>query len=284
MEVKHEQPLSIKPLDLDSCHIALNYAIFQGRNFGNMRLAYDTMQWYIRHCYKTADPSYAWGGYKGTWDQVVNTPAGRDSIFDFILYGLGLRSDDGWFCLGVPLLQVGLGQPNGIPDYRASRALDRFLMDNPRCRWNYDADSTDYSMLLRAQWNYWSDTSHAPELFDSTIPTLHEIGLDTLLAISAKAGVYYEKLGPQIILDARLVGNPTEGGGMLWLSIGREAYLHIGVYDVLGQQVEHAGYDGVFEQGAREVPLGMDHATPGTYYIRLTTANNEVRTIKLVKS
>ena len=212
---------------------------------------------------------------------MVNTQTGRDSIFNFVLYGLGLRNDDGWFCLGVPLLQVKFVQLNH-PDYRACRAIDRFLMDNPRCKWNYVADSTDYSNLLRAQWNYWSDTAWSGT-FDSTLPTLHEIGLDTLLALSAKAGVYYEQLGPQIILDARITANPFPDETSLALSINREAYLHIQVYDLLGNRLERAGYEGVFESGQRVVPLGMSSQPPGTYYLRISTANNEVRTIKLVK-
>ncbi|HEY3875903.1 MAG TPA: T9SS type A sorting domain-containing protein [Candidatus Kapabacteria bacterium] len=264
----------------DSCSLALDFAGYAEVNGILFDSAYDTMQWYIKHCYKTANASSTWGAYQNSWSAVLYYPGGRDSIFNFVLFALGLRNDDEWFCLGVPLLQVKFVTSNGAMDFRACRAIDRFLMDNPRCGWNYDADSTDYSNLLRAQYNLWSDTANSGT-FDSTIPTLHDIGLDTLLKFAADA--VYPITTSSIILDAKLEGNPTASDGLLWLSIGREAYLHIGVYDLLGRQVANAGYNGVFEQGTREVPLGMSAAPPGTYYVRLQTANNETLTLKLVK-
>ncbi len=179
------------------------------------------------------------------------------------------------------LLQVKFVNSIEEPDYRADRAIYKFLMDNPRCAFNITNDSIEYVDLLESQWNYWSDTSHRGEVFDSTIPTLHDLGLDTLLSFASVAN--YTALGSQIILDARLEGNPSSDGGILWLSIRREAYLHIAAYDLLGRQVQNAGYQGTFEQGVREVPLGLENAPQGTYYIRIQTANNETRTLKLVK-
>ncbi len=268
--------------DTDSCANAFGAVYLWEQNYENYAPAYDTMQWYIRHCYQNADAGHTWGAYNQSWDTVVWTQAGRDSIFNFVLYALGLRSDDEWFCYGVPLLVVKYSNSNGeTPDFRAERAIDQFLMNNPRCVFNYRNDSIDYAGTLRAQWNLWVDTATPGDVFDSTIPTLQELGLDTLLSFASAA--VYETLGPQIILDARLEGNPSNDGGLLWLSIGREAYLHINVYDLLGRQLSGAGYQGIFEEGTREVPLGMANAPTGTYYVRLQTANNETQTLKLVK-
>jgi hypothetical protein len=276
---KGTQPQSILS-NTDSCGNAFGAVFLWEQNYENYDSAYDTMQWYIRHCYPNANAGQTWGAYNDSWSAVLNIPGGRDSIFNFVLYGLGLRSDDEWFCFGVPLLQVKYVEPNGVTNYRACRAIDRFLMDNPRCAWNYDADSTDYSNLLRVQWNYWSDTATSG-VFDSTIPTLHDLGLDTLLSFASVA--VYETLGPQIIMSASITENPFQNSTSVSLSIGREAYLHIGVYNVLGQQVPGAGFDGVFEQGSRDIPINMSNAPPGAYYVRISTANNETQTLKLTK-
>ncbi len=279
---KGEQPLSMLS-NTDSCGNAFGAVFLWEQNQEYYDSMYDTMQWYIRHCYPLANAAQTWGAYNDSWSAVLNTPGGRDSIFNFVLYGLGLRNDDEWFCLGVPLLQVKFVSRNGTMDFAADRAIDRFLMDNPRCAWNYDADSTDYSNLLRVQWNYWADTSQPGEVFDSTIPTLHDLGLDTLLKLNAEAGVPFALPTPPILLDARVTDNPFPSTTSVWLSIGREAYVRIEVFDVLGREIAGAGYEGTFEQGTKEVPLDLTKAPPGAYYVRVSTANNEVRTIKITK-
>ena len=109
------------------------------------------------------------------------------------------------------------------------------------------------------------------------------MGLDSVLKISASEGVSPEAIGTQILLNAHITSNPFTNATNLSLLIGREAYLHIGVYNLLGQQIDGAGYEGVFEQGSRIIPLTMDAAPPGIYYLRITTANNETQTLKLTK-
>ena len=268
----------------DSCGSAFGAAFLWEQNSRNLEKAFDTMQWYIRHCYPKANPSQTWGAYQNSWDSNLYVPGVRDSIFDFVLFGLGLRNDDQWFCLGVPLLEVKYYYTPGGLDYRACRTIMRFLMDNPRCKWNYDADSTEYAGLLESQWNTWSDSARGYGVkFDSTIPSLHDIGLDTLLKFAAGSDVHYDLETSTIMLDAHVVENPFIGQASVAMTIGREAYIHFEVFDILGQKLAKAGYEGVFEPGSREVPLNMSSAPPGTYYLRIYTANNEVRTIKMVK-
>jgi hypothetical protein len=267
--------------NVDSCGNAFGAVFLWEQNMENLGQAYDTMQWYIRHCYVNANAGQTWGGYNGSWNTEVQTQAGRDSIFNFVLYGLGLRSDDRWFCYGVPLLCVKYNNSNQTPNYRDNRTIFKFLLDNPRCAFNIRPDSAGYLDNLEGQWNYWSDTSHKGEVFDSTIPTLHDLGLDTLLSLAAVAN--YTALGPQIILSASIMENPFQNSTNVALSIGREAYMNIGVYAVLGQQVAGVGYNGVFEQGSHTIQLDMTNVPTGTYYLRMATANNEVQTLKIVK-
>ncbi len=243
------------------------------------------MKWYITHCYKNANPGDAWGGLDQSFDSVVQTAAGRQNAFNFVLYGLGLRSDDPWFCYGVPLLGIEFNSgPFGqTPDYRADRAIDLYLMNNPRCANDYSGDSLDYAILLATQWQIWTDTSAPGSTMDSSVPTLQDLGLDTLLAINAKAGVTFALPTPAIINSASITENPFENSTSVALSVGREAYVTIGVYNVLGQQVPGAGFAGVFEQGSRVIPLDMTNAPPGAYYVRISTAGSEVQTLKLTK-
>ena len=107
------------------------------------------------------------------------------------------------------------------------------------------------------------------------------LGLDTLLNFASVH--HYDATGPQIILDAHVTANPFESETSVSLSINREAYLHIDVLDLLGRTLPGAGFEGVFEPGSRVVPLKLSSLTSGTYYIRISTANNELRTFKVEK-
>lgn len=292
-ELDFAKKSQIKPLSMpvwDSCTNAIEAAYGWEQNYISNDIVYDTVTWFMNHCYKYASASETWGAFGGSLDSMGRSQAGRDSVTNFAIYALGLRSDNEWFCYGVPYVAFKYGTWTKTPnqqdsnfsfDYRANRAIAAFLWHNPRCAFNIGNDSEEYYSLLEDQESLFSDTGHKGDVFDSTMPTLQDLGLDTLLKLSA--GVSYVITTSSIILDARLVGNPTSDDGLLWLSIGREAWLNIGVYDVLGRTVPGSGYGGVFEQGTREVPIGMSGAPPGTYYVRIQTANNETRTLKLLK-
>jgi hypothetical protein len=278
----------IKPLstlDADSCGDAFSAAYNWDQNTTNPGGAYDTMKWYITHCYQIANAGETWGTFGDSFDSVGQTAPGRQAAFNFILYALGLRSDDDWFCEGVPFLAIGYdsGPFGQTPNYRADRALYLYLMDNPRCAGNYINDSSEYGVLLATQYQIWTDSSAPGSSFDSSVPSLQDLGLDTLLAINAKAGVIFALPTPPIINSASVTENPFENSTSVALSIGREAYVTIGVYNVLGQQVPGAGYAGVFEQGSRTIPLDMTSAPSGAYYVRISTAGSEVQTLKLTK-
>jgi hypothetical protein len=127
------------------------------------------------------------------------------------------------------------------------------------------------------------DTSHDGENYDTTLPTMQQLGLDTVLIINGEAGVTYAVPTPAIINSASVLENPFQNSTSILLSVGREAYITIAVYNVLGQQIAGAGYAGVFEQGSATVPINMSNAPPGAYYARVSTTNNEVQTLKLTK-
>src|ERR1035441_5174647 len=100
----------------------------------NYGACYDTMKWYISHCYKNASGD-TWGGFGQSIDSVIRTPAGRDDIFNFVLHALTLRSDDGWFCSAVPYLAIKFngGSRGQAEDYPSTRAIFQFLIQNKRC-------------------------------------------------------------------------------------------------------------------------------------------------------
>ena len=281
----NDLPTSV--LSMDTCEIASNAVALcqQWSSFGNFDVAYDTVHWAINHCAHGLIPGNALGGVTSSAGhaKALSTQVGRDSYKSWILDTvLQLRSDDEWFCDGVECLTPAF-IVNGQDDIPADLAIFQFLIENPRCAQDSINLRGNYVNLRKNQIHAWQDTAKNNDLkyFDSTLPSFHLLGLDTLLNFASVA--HYSASGSQIIMDAHLLQNPFKIDASLSVSTAREAYLHIAVLDLLGRTVDHAGYDGVFEPGSRTVLLKMESLPSGTYYIRISTANNELRTLKMVK-
>ncbi|MDP4198113.1 MAG: T9SS type A sorting domain-containing protein [Bacteroidota bacterium] len=281
-------PLSITADTVwDSCDLAGGWGeIWDGQQ--QWLLCYDTMHWYLQHCYELAGYDQAWqtfgsaAGQRTMHGSDSNGFMTQDSLYQlrsWLLSERFLNPADGWYCDCISVLAAVW--PGSAP---AELSILKFLIDNPRCgkdpSWSRAYDMTRHGQVSAWYGTVWARDTTAK--FDSTLPSLHDLGLDSLLQ-DAAAGVSFEALGPQIIADAHVLANPFPNETSISLTINREAYLHIELFDLLGNRVQKAGFEGIFESGQRVVPLGMSSQPPGTYYLRISTANNEVRTIKLVK-
>jgi hypothetical protein len=216
---------------------------------------------------------------------------GRLDERSFLIDALKLRNDDAWFCNDVFAIAGTFESPtsngqNSAGDIPAQLAVIKYLIDNPRCAANIDNFAEEYDAERAGQKQLWNDTANVyykNEVFDSTLPTMQDLGLDSVLMFGAQAGVQYEAIGPQIIGNAQLSPNPTTNGATVTLEIEREAYVHIELFDLLGNKIGQTGFEGVFEPGTSATSLNLEGLPPGSYFVRITTANNEVRTLKLEK-
>ncbi len=245
--------------------------------------AYDTMKYYITQCTASADsdPAVAFGYFRATCRDTVATAQGIANTKAFLLSVLPLRTDDAWFCQCVWSFGVCF-QIDSQNQYDMS--LLKWIADNPRCSTLDSQALAAYTRERFDDYSLWLDTTHWPDtVYDSTLLTMQQMGLDSVLIISATEGVSPEAIGTQIILSASITGNPFENSTSILLSIGREAYVTIQVFDILGHQIEGAGYASVFEQGNVTIPINMTNAPPGAYLVRISTANNETQTLKLTK-
>jgi hypothetical protein len=287
MKQKGVKPLSIAT-DTDTCSVAFPDYIAQNNTNFQYSKDYDTMRyWYIPHCYPIAEASQTAGALSGS-AQIGVVLTNFDSVLNcraFMIHCLTLRNDDEWFCAFLAAVAGTFVDSNDIykPNYREERAIAQYLVNNPRCSDDATGNSFEYQELLMTQENFWADTAHAGEVFDTTIPTMQQLGLDSVLIINGQAGVTYAVPTSQIILSASVLDNPFQNSTSILVSIGREAYVTIAVYNVLGVQIAGTGYAGVFEQGSRTIPLDMTSAPSGAYYVRISTAYNETQTLKLTK-
>ena len=283
---------SLQNTSWDSCSIAYGWGQIWEGNSQESKPAYDTMHWYLQHCYSKPNSASGWPIFMAAASEVTmhgSDPSGlmtEDSLLQlrsWIMSERHLNPADGWYCYCIATLP--LTWPGDIP---VELSILKFLIDNPRCSNGPGYGDTwgkEYSHLRGLQYGAWLQTVWTKDnnaVFDTTLPPFNDIGLDSLLA-DAAAGVHYEALGPQIILDAHITANPFPQQTSISITTNREAYIHVEVFDLLGRKLAGVGYAGTFEPGTREVPLDLSQAPSGTYYLRLSTANNETRTMKLSK-
>ncbi len=266
--------------DTDTCRTGFpDYVAEMESNFEYCQ-AYDTMRyWYIPKCYSIALAS-ATAGALGS-SAGCTSLASVDSNLSyrgFLIHCLTLRNDAEWFCAFVADLVGTYSDTNhlSIPDYRAQRGIIQYLINNPRCADDEGGNEQGYQQLLYTQYQIWVDTSTPGESFDSTVPTMQDLGLDSVLIINGQAGVTYAMPTPAIINSASVIENPFQNSTSILLSVGRESYITIAVYNVLGQQIAGAGYAGVFEQGSRTIPFRYDKCSAGNVsrsHLHQTTGN-----------
>ena len=263
----------------DSCSTAMGWAeIWIPEQ--KWQLVFDTMHWYLQHCYDHANYDNAWQDF-GAGSGQVTLRMPQDSLLQlraWLLSERHLNPADGWYCDCIEALIV-----TWPGDFRVELAILKFLIDNSRCSGNPRYGKA-YSSVRGDQISVWADTAKDPNhsTFDSTLPSLHELGLDSLLQ-DAAVGTHYEAMGPQIIGSARVTANPFAEQTSVSLTVNREAYIRIEIFDLLGRKLQGAGSEGAFEPGTRDVPLNMNDEPPGAYYVRISTANNEVLMMKLAK-
>jgi hypothetical protein len=273
-------------IDTSTCGQAITLAMEWNSDATEPDLAYDTMHFYILHCYQIANASETFGALGGCWGSQLNTLQGRLDERSFLIDALKLRNDNEWFCDDVEMIGGTFDDNNKTENYPDILTILKYLIDNPRCVADTAGLKYEYDVTRAGQKQLWNDTANVyykNEVFDSTLPTMQDLGLDSVLMFGAQAGVQYEAIGPQIIGNAQLSPNPTTNGATVTLEIEREAYVHIELFDLLGNKIGQTGFEGVFEPGTSATSLNLEGLHSGSYFVRITTANNEVRTLKLEK-
>jgi hypothetical protein len=92
-----------------------------------------------------------------------------------------------------------------------------------------------------------------------------------------------EANGLQVIGNAQISPNPTTNGATVTLEIEREAYVYINLFDLLGNRIGQTGFEGVLQPGTSGTELNLTGLPPGSYFVRISTANNEMHSLKIVR-
>jgi hypothetical protein len=154
-----------------------------------------------------------------------------------------------------------------------------WMMHNPLCYSAYDTEL--YKNSRGSQREDWTNSGCDCPL-DTTIYSMHDLGLDSVLKYAGLLGVHDPSMA-SIISNASAYPNPTGTGTVISFGISKEAYVMIKLFNVLGQAVAVNGFENVVQPGNLSVPISLAGLPSGTYYARIQTTYGETQTVKLVK-
>ncbi len=284
---KKPKPLSIK--SQDTCEMLYNWGMGLSNNY-QWLASYDSLKKFVETCPNAPDAPKAF--YLMGMD-VQELEASDTSLWhDFqgwlrsVLY-LN-TTNPAYFCQCVQEINPRL---YFVPDVRGQAGMYQTDTSLALLYWVINHTSCDTPFVAHLYWQsrlsqyqtWQTDSSignHYP--FDTTLPTMHDLGLDTLLDRHFLYADVYETFHG-IITNAAASPNPVSSGTIISFGIRKEAYVKIEVFDLLGNRVSSAGFESLFEPGNKAVPISLVGLPSGTYFARIVTAYGEVQTVKLVK-
>jgi hypothetical protein len=263
--------------DPDSCQHWFGWHAINPTFPTEFKMQYDTLKHYIESCAK--DDNESWRAFLALasnlqeYDQTDTNRYRRHR--DWLISVLYLNSTNMYYCTCLESI-AGTYKYDHIPN--AWLGVIKFMLTTSSC---YSASlATEYTATINNRHNLWlqGDTT-IPE--DTTIPSLHELGLDFLLthnSVSPSVAVLQD-----FLTSFTLSLNPFKNETHLRFHLNRMAYTSIGIYDVLGYQVWGEGKGRSLEAGDHEVVVDGRLLPEGLLYARIETGFWEVRTVKLVK-
>jgi hypothetical protein len=250
----------------------------------NYPVAYDTGRYYLEHCsslnavwHEFTDMDFA--------NQYRNTNALR-----YLDYREWLKSvlylntvDSNWYCADAFSIITSFRAfipPNGY-DANATLAVVTYLLSSGKCPLWINDLTEDYVKIRAYQRQHWIDTSLTDSnryKLDTTLPSLHSLGLDILLGPQAHVEGSFASFD---IANLHTTQNPFTKETEIAFILGDRELMQLKVYDALGRMVYDNGFGNVLESGKQSFKINGKAWPTGTYYARISSIRGIVRTVKL---
>jgi hypothetical protein len=273
--------------DTESCDQSYKTGLADFR--GNYVRSYDTLKAFIQRCPTHPKAPHSFGLMIGDVAHGGNGPL-PEALFIFRAWLISAFAwnphDPTYFCADVETIMQTFGTKDTswwVQNDVQNRGLSvlYWLIHNPLCT-NY-SDSQGYTNGRGSQRETWFNTQDTNEVpLDTTIYSMHDLGLDSVLKYAAMLGVHSNNM-PDIISSAIASPNPMKNGTLITFSTSREAFVKIEVFDLLGNKVATNGFEGIVEHGTHSIPISLGTLSRGSYYARITTTYGEAQTVKLIK-
>ena len=250
---------------------------------GMWNLGKDTLEYFVESCPLDANAPGALGYLPGAVSGLASQSewlAFREWLFK-VLY---LNPDSVYYCTDAEDLISTFNYVDGSrgDDMRGRIAVENFIVNSGKCP--YLVESIQKSMqkqwqLLHDKWLSSGDTSTP---FDSTLPTLQDIGFELLLG--PQYAVEHHGAMPSSVLGTiESSPNPFTSDAEIRYTLNVPASLTVEVFDLLGKKVTTLVPSVMTTNGDYILKLPGTSLASGTYYVRFTVPEGEVRTLKLTK-
>jgi hypothetical protein len=261
---------------------------------GNRQRAIDSLKHFIEHCYNhplapsifSEITNIVGMDTTGNADSGARWIAYRDWAFKvlYLRWPFQTLTDSQYYCHDAESSVSYFRHVQG-GDYAAEIAIARYLLNSGKCPWD-SANSYVFLKGAMRNWHlYWQDTvkDSMATPFDTTIPTLEQIGFQILLG--PQFGSVDPRTMPKSILGEITANpNPFTHQAHLQYIVNLSTSLTIDVFDALGAKVQNPLPSVYTHDGMYDLDVGSGLPS-GSYYVRFSVpADNEVRTVKIVKN
>ena len=254
------------------------------------KLMYDTLCAFVQRCPTNPNAPAAIGNLSTAVQAGGNGPfpGCYPSFKKWLLSAFAWNPHNSqYFCAIVDVLSGSLTENNDTGYQALNTATNKglsvfyWIIHNPLCTTHSDSQSyTNGRGSQREDW--WSTQDTTKVKLDTTIYSLHDLGLDSVLKYASMLGVHNSS-GPGIITNASANPNPLNEGTVISFGLKQEAYVKIEIYDLLGNVVASNGFESVLEPKNYSIPISLHGLPSGTYFARILSTYGEAQTVKLVK-
>jgi hypothetical protein len=194
--------------------------------------------------------------------------------------------DTNYYCADVNQLFSTFSWFNDMRghDIRGSLALAMYLIDSGKC-----GNLRQFLLSnITATWDHlysvWADTVQNPgqAVFDSTLPTLDELGLGILRGKPAEVKHFNDMMLGPLVSGLYSTPNPFTTETKISFSCREAILIKFEVFDVLGKKVYDGG-EHVYDKGENSITLSGNDLPHGILYGRFVSLDGSAKTIKLRK-
>jgi hypothetical protein len=187
------------------------------------------------------------------------------------------------YCEIVNAIAVSLAfhETRGVDDWKGYLAVIKFIRENGRCELFESSWINSTKLMWSLTYNRWRDTVSVDTTlypFDSTLPSLEELGLGLL---RGKSGAASERT--RSLLNMFVSENPFKGSNEATIQLTKPVLAALTLHDAMGSLVWGSNDLVRMPEGESRYSLETAELASGTYYLRLATSQGEIRTIKLTK-
>ncbi len=288
LDVRGTIPLSTQN-DTSSCASTL-YLGEEYETDGNFQAEEDTLKYFIEQCFAQPFSYQAFGYIDNAVEQIYpDNITDNQRFFDlrnWLFSVLYLNTDTNYYCGDADALLTTFAYRLGSRgvDFKGEEAVEQYLIESGKCPHLVSLFQTQIKELRQQIYLSWKDTvqDSLTTPFDTTLPTLQQIGFQALLG-PEYAAVHNGIIPTSVLGKIGIAPNPFIDNTVVDYTLNVPATLTVEVFNALGERVA-APVPSVFtNNGDYSLTVSGSALASGTYYVRFAVPEGEVRTIMITK-